>query len=739
METGDVVDSNATAQGNAIQRGVSIEIVDAVAVLRLGSADERAVVLDRDRMDSLRSIVSSIKPRADLRGLIISGANERMFCAGADVHAIENVTDPKIGAELARLGQEIFSEIEALPFPTVAAVAGACVGGGCELILACKYRLALNSGETKIGLPEIKLGILPGFGGTQRLPRLIGLPQALDIILKGRVVSAKRARAVGLVDELVECPGSPEVDPLHALERRALEVALGNFAPQRKRPRFWDRMLTNTKFGRNLVRNRVEPKIRAETKGHYPAPLRALDVAIKGLEVGFTRGLEIEAQALGELISTSACKALVHLYFLTEVAGKLGRAAKGDVEEATVGVLGAGVMGAGIAGSFVQSGHETVIVDQQKDALERARVRLDVNLKARRSLTDQQREELLGKLILSSENVAFSTRRLVIEAVVEDVEVKQKVLSDLAQLVKPECILATNTSSLRVAEIAKAVAHPERVVGLHFFNPVEKMPLVEIVRTKLSSEKALVESAAFVSSLGKYPVVVEDSPGFLVNRILVPYVIEAVSLLDDGISFEDIDRALEEFGMPMGPFRMLDEVGLDIAAKVQQVMSEAYGDRMQGPSHAEKLVAAGLLGKKRGGGFYRYESEKPLPNSAVAEILGLRVAEPVGEKQRTEIVERIVFSLVNEAIRVHDEGVAGDPGPEAAGQIDLASVMGMGFAPFRGGVLHYGESIGAKRLEKTLWRLQASVGLRLTPAEGLQQRAKRNGSLYEAVPKLDKR
>lgn len=691
-----------------------------VALIRLGSAHERVVTFTMERMRSLAEALAQVKVQRP-KGLIITGSSADMFTAGADISLIRDVSDASVGAKLAREGQEVFALIEALPCPSVAAISGACVGGGCELALACTQRIMSDQKSSVIGLPEVKLGIIPGFGGTQRLPRLIGLPAALDIILAGKTLRPQQALRAGLVREIVPA------DKLLVRAERLL-ITEEDLAPRKLK--LSDRFLTFTGIGRGIVRKKASENVRRETKGFYPAPPAALEAALYGLTEGIERGFEFEAKELGRMIVTPESKALVNLFFLTEGAKAIGKSGRKAVEHVQAVVIGAGVMGAGIAGTMARSDCNVVMKETNEAALQRGVDYIKQNLQRLKYLSEQERSFILNRIEpTTKDSASIGSATIAIEAIFEDLEVKKKVLGELAPQMPHDAIVATNTSSLSVSAIAEGIEHPERVIGMHFFNPVEKMPLVEIVRGKKTGNKAIAIVAALASKLGKHPIVVADVPGFLVNRILTPYLNEAAFLLTEGYSVEDIDRAATNFGMPMGPLRLLDEVGLDVAVHVQEIMAQGYGDRMRGPNLAKAMSDQKRFGKKSGGGFYDYQDNRESVYPGVREIL--RIDKPQQKpSDLAPLTERLILHLVNEGVKCLDEGVAGSPGPDAANQIDLGTVMGTGFPPFRGGLIRYAQSVGAKKLLESLERLEKTHGKRFTPAEGIKARAASGKSFY---------
>jgi len=693
-----------------------------IYLLRLGSAEERVVTLTFARMESFRAALEELKNNK-AKALIITGSHTEMFAAGADINLIKKISDPEEGQKLATIGQQIFNDLEALPFPTIAAISGPCVGGACELALACTHRIMSDSKSSAIGLPEIRLGILPGFGGTQRLPRLLGLKKSLDIILGGKILKPKEAFACGLVNKV--CPADK-------LLETAQECALGSLKLKSRKLSLLDRLLMNSSFGRKLVRKKTVEFINRKSKGFYPAPPAALDCVMFGLEKGMEEGLKNEARELGRLIVTPECKSLVNLFFLTEASKGIGKSARKSTDHVHAVVIGAGAMGAGIAGVLAKNECSVILKDSTEEGLARGMKHIKKYFSKIRSLDEAEKSFMLNRIEATSRDSSNTgNANFVIEAIFEDLDLKKRVLKEISNQVPEDAIIASNTSSLSISEIAKTIDHPERVIGMHFFNPVEKMPLVEIVRGKETGDKSIATVAALANKLNKFPIVVNDVPGFLINRILTPYLNEAAFLLQDGCTLEDIDKAALDFGMPMGPLRLLDEIGLDVAGHVSDVMINGYGERMKGPGFTRKLVAAGRLGKKSGGGFYDFDDGTESPHADITELLEIEVDRekvPPGD----DIVNRLIMSLLNEAVKCLDEGVAGQPGKDAANQIDLGTVMGMGFPPFKGGLLHYAETQGVKDIFKKLDELQKKYGNRFKPAEGITLRAVDDKSFYQA-------
>lgn len=653
----------------SMKRRLHLDLVDGAAVITFDRPDKSVNVIDSRFLDELELTLRAIR-RYEVTGVVFLSAKPSVFLAGADLEALGKVRGESIG-KLVERGQSVFSKINSLGVPTIAAIHGACLGGGLELGLACERRLASDDPATKLGLPETQLGLLPAWGGSTRLPRLIGLPKALGLILSGRQVPSKHALKLGLVDEVV---------PKERLKERALAL-LDKAAPRRKRF-----MLTNHPVSAMAIRGLTRRRLLKKTRGNYPAQLAALELASRSPwssngnpERSFAR----EREAFLRLAETDAAKNLLRLFFLQEKAKhdrydrSIDPGAVPPVKRTAV--IGAGVMGAEIAQTFVSRGFPVILTDLEPErvaaGMKSARKLFGEAVK-RRIFTAHEAGRMLDLLAPTSDRVPLRRCDLVVEAAVEDLEVKKRIFADLGSRTSPDTILATNTSALSVTELATAegITHPERVIGLHFFNPVSRMKLVEIVTTRFTSPEVVERALAFVRAIGKTPVVVKDSPGFLVNRVLMPYLIEAGRMAESGIPVATIDDAMLDFGMPMGPLRLLDEIGLDVAGHVAGTMESAFGDRFTPPLLLADLVRAGHLGRKSGRGFYRHERGKAIP--------GTFVAPTRDNPDKTSIATRLNDLMVEESKRCLAENLVRD-----ADTIDLALILGTGYAPFRGGPL----------------------------------------------------
>ncbi len=688
--------------------------VSGIAVLRLGPSSEQVITLTERRLDSLKEVILRLQKNEDLQGLVVTGPGPGMFAAGADINLIQSIQDAEEGERAASKGRSIFGLFQELKVPVVGAIEGPCLGGGLEMALCFDLRVASDLGGTSIGLPEVKLGIVPGFGGTQRMARLLGLPKALDLILQGKALTAAKAKRVGLVDRVV---------PSARLMQAAQQEVERLIRKQRKQPkrklRGMDYWLSNFAPLRNFVAGKVRKKLEHGQARFYAAPKAALELCVEAFSLSQADGFAKEAKVLGQLIVSPTCKALVHLYFLTERAKRLGKSPDAQ-PVAQAQVIGAGAMGAGIAGLMANRGVHTRLCDLDENSLARAKQRMQGGLNKRLRRRSIKRHEAVAaqdRLAVSADWSNLARRDFFLEAVVEDLSLKQKLFKQAVDKGLPDtAILATNTSSLPVDEMAEGLPNPERVVGMHFFNPPEKMPLVEVIRGKRSSDAAIATTCKLAVRLGKFPVVVKDHPGFLVNRCLAPYLNEAARMMLEGSEPEFIDKVILDFGLPMGPARLMDEVGFDVASKVSEVMSAAFPERMQPSSLFAAMVQAGHLGKKSGGGLYDAHGKKPGPGTKV--LQGLRGKYMENPLSRSEVLERLIYPMVDEAYRCLHEGLV-----DAEEDLDLGMVMGMGFPPFTGGITMYARQEGLKHILAKLEEMSQKLDSRFNPGPGLRQAA----------------
>ncbi len=704
-----------------------------VAFLKFDTPNQKINILSTEVMTELNNWLDELPTYTGIKALVIHSGKEDNFIAGANIEEIKDITDPEEGAEKARQGQAIFQKLHDLPFPVIAVIQGACVGGGLELALACHFRLARIHPKTRIGLPEVKLGILPGFGGTQRLPRLIGIQRALKLILTGNLVDARYAGRLGIVDKVL-----PTDYPFSFMGAAAEEFALSvqqsfyRAAYERKRnaKRLHAIFLESNPFGRRILFEQARKGVLRQTRGHYPAPLKALEAVEKGYGRPLQEGLEIEARLLGELVVTDVCKNLISVYYLNEALKKdpgVDKAKVAPREVKHVGLLGAGVMGGGIAQLCAYHDLPVRMKDINLEAVDLGMKRAEeVFLKAvqRKKLNRRDMKRKLSLISGTTDYSGFQPCDFVIEAVVENMEVKKQVFKEVEQKVSEDAILASNTSSLSITEIATAVKKPERVIGFHFFNPVHRMPLIEVIRGEKTSDQATVTSVAFAKKLGKVPIVVKNSPGFLVNRILGPYMNEAVVILEEGAKIDEIDRAMLDFGMPMGPLNLFDEVGLDVAQKVAHIMQEAFPDRGEPSKVIERMVADGRLGKKSRRGFYLYEEKGKRVDAAVYTLLADLIRSD-GVPSKEVIQDRLVMIMLKEAILCLEEGIVRRPR-----DVDAGMIFGTGFPPFRGGLLRYADQLGASVCLEKMTQLSDQYGPRFSPPERLRKMADTREPFY---------
>jgi 3-hydroxyacyl-CoA dehydrogenase/enoyl-CoA hydratase/3-hydroxybutyryl-CoA epimerase len=650
-------------------------------------------VLDAPLLADLEDAIAAIEA-APPRGLLFMGRRPDQFLAGADVRAIERARDPKVVEDAVRSVHALFARIDRLPCTVVAAVGGPVPGGAFELCLSCDAIVLANDDKTRIGLPETKLGLLPAWGGTHRLTQRIGVTAAADAILGGKLFDGKRALRLGLVDRLT----APEY-----LARIGADLAMGR-ERIRRRERGWrafaiDRNPLVHAFVGRAARRQLDER----TGGHYPAPYVALDAVLAASGMPRAKWADVEAKAAGKLVASDACRHLVGLFLGTEEQKKLATPAEpaGALPRfAKVGVVGAGVMGAGIASALAMAGIDVRLVDVARAALDRAQQEHRALVaKERRRLSNAKANAVLDRLSVGQGLDGLGQCDLVIEAVAERLDVKRSVFGELERRA-PNAVLATNTSSLSVTKIAEGLARPERFAGLHFFNPVARMPLVEVVRGSRTSDAVFHALSALAVALGKTPVSVADVPGFLVNRLLGPYLDEAVLRFVNGANVVELDAAARRFGMPMGPFELLDEVGLDIASHAAKSLHEGYGTRMQPVDVLTRLVNPKRLGKKSGLGFYEHPARgKKRPAQDLGSFQGPRTSTLTA----AQAFDACLFAFVTEALRCLEEGVVA-----SARELDLAVVLGTGFAPFRGGPLHHVDALGASRVLRRLEELRAA-------------------------------
>ncbi len=689
---------------------------DGILILTFDLPGEKVNTLGRAMMEEFRALLTGLQDRTDVRAVVLRSGKPDNFIVGADIKAFTAIRSALEGEALSRDGQALLTQLAGLNIPVVAAIHGPCLGGGLETALACTWRTATDDPKTVLGTPEVMLGLIPGAGGTQRLPRLIGLRAGLDLILTGRTLKAKRALAAGLVDEVVPAPVL-----LEAARRAAGALADGTLRPARPGIPWLESLL------RPLIFKKAQASVRAKSGGHYPAPVAALEVVERGLGKSLEDGLELEAAQFGELSVSPVSRALVSVFFATQDikkdAGYPEDTAAADVRK--LGVIGAGLMGAGIAGQAMEQGVLVRLRDTSLGAVGRGfrhvRDLLDERVR-KKSLTRIERDQRMNLLSGSLDFSGLRPAELVIEAVFEDLDLKREVLSEVEAMTRDECVFASNTSSLPIRDIARDARRKSRVLGMHFFSPVHKMPLLEVVVTKETDAWSTATAVRFGRRLGKHVIVVRDGPGFYTTRTLSPYMSEAARLLEEGARIEDVDRAMTSFGFPVGPFTLLDEVGIDVGAKVAAVLHQAFGERMAPPTSMAKVVEDGRHGKKNKRGFYVHDGRGKKVDGTVYAVL------PTAERRAFEprdIQERLVFAFLNEAALCLEEGILRSPRDG-----DVGAIFGLGFPPFLGGPFRYLDHLGARFASSVLERLRARHGERFAPAGILLENARRSQAFH---------
>ncbi|MAX67821.1 MAG: 3-hydroxyacyl-CoA dehydrogenase NAD-binding domain-containing protein [Bacteriovoracaceae bacterium] len=675
---------------------ISIEQKEGIYYLGFGEHETKSLtVISEETLLEMDEALSEIKGDKNAKGLVLFSHKPGCFLAGMDVSVIQSLTSEIEASQGCEKGQEVFNKLEDLKIPTMALVDGVCLGGGLEMALSCDKIICSDNKKTALGLPEVMLGVLPGFGGTYRLPRKIGLTTSLDLLLTGKQVKAKKAKRMGLVEAVM---------PAERLLEKAAEYLFKKESHNKTFQETLTEKASENFLARGVIFRKARQTVLEKTKGFYPAPLKILE----HLEASFGKRrssyLSNEARMFGELSQTSQSKALQHVFFLHDNAKKLEQ--KDKISSVRQGaVLGGGTMGGGIAWLMANSNQSPILKDINLEGLElglkQSSSVFEKALKRRKITKDEfERKQRSIKPSLSFDG--FQRSHLVIEAVVENMDIKKKVFSEVENYVSDDCLLTTNTSSLSINEMAKALKNSSRFAGLHFFNPVNKMPLVEIIRHEGVSEETINRLYKWVLDVKKTPIVVNDCPGFLVNRILAPFLNESAYLLEQGVSIESIDKAVLNFGMPMGACRLMDEVGIDVCSHVGEIMEAGLGPRAKANQLSHKAVEAGLLGKKNGKGFYLYD-DSGKQQDINPDILKL-LPDQKTEMDETTIQMRLILPMINEAANILDEKIV-----DSADTVDLGLIFGIGFPPFRGGLLKYADSEGLERIKGAIEKFASEV------------------------------
>ncbi|TCN81046.1 fatty acid oxidation complex subunit alpha FadJ [Shewanella fodinae] len=687
---------------------------DGIAVMTMDVPGETINTLRAEFVPEMTELLAQIRADQRIKGLVVISGKKDSFVAGADIAMLDACDTRDKASELSAAGHQVFGELEKLEIPVVAAIHGACLGGGLELALACHKRVCTDDGKTMLGLPEVQLGLLPGSGGTQRLPRLIGIAKALDMMLTGKQIRPKQALKMGLVDDVV---------PQTILLQAAIELAQkGKKRPKRKAT-LMELALERTHFGRNILFDQALKQVERKTQGNYPAPPKIIDCVRIGADEGMAAGLATESRYFGELVMTAESAALRSIFFATtEMKKETGADGAESRPLKKAVVLGGGLMGGGIASVTISKAKLPVRVKDISEkglsnALSYAYKLLDKGVK-RRHMSAAQRDKQMALMSTTTEYIGVHDADIVVEAVFEDLKLKHQMVQDIERECTAHTVFASNTSSLPIGQIAAVASRPENVIGLHYFSPVEKMPLVEVIAHEKTSSETIATTVAFARKQGKTPIVVKDGAGFYVNRILALYMNEAAQLLLEGQSVEHLDQALVKFGFPVGPITLLDEVGIDVGAKIAPILEQELGERFRAPAAFEKLLQDERKGRKNGKGFYLYgkkKSKKKQVDSSVYKVLGIT---PGVASENAQLAQRCVVQMLNEAVRCLDEGIIRN-----ARDGDIGAIFGIGFPPFLGGPFHYIDTLGAAKLVAILEGYQQQFGQRFAPCERLKTMA----------------
>jgi 3-hydroxyacyl-CoA dehydrogenase / enoyl-CoA hydratase / 3-hydroxybutyryl-CoA epimerase / enoyl-CoA isomerase len=702
-----------------------LEISDGnIALLTLDQPGSRANTLGQAVLRELAVRVKELAARTELTGLILCSGKPGMFIAGADLKELAGARpDADTARAMVRGGLDLVAAVEALPFPTVAAIDGACMGGGTELSLGFDYRIAGSNPKMEIGLPETKIGLIPGWGGTQRLTRLIGPSLAAEMICAGDAAKGPRARQLGIVFDVVPSE--------HLLEeaRRLLQWAKqsDDYLEIRRKKKL---PVGLTEEQMTFTFAVLRAQVSAKTGGHYPAPLAALDAIAKGCNLPLEDGLKAETEAFLPLVGSPISRNLIAVFFMTQRLQKDPGTADASVKPrdvGQVGVVGAGIMGAGIAGAHVRRGVPALLIDAVPAALEKGVAAVAKSLQGRVEIGRMTIPEATAALTRLSSSLtvhALSDRDVVIEAIVENEAAKVKLYGEIEKLLPPGATLASNTSTISITRMAKSVKAPERFAGMHFFNPVDRMQLVEVIRGEKTSDATVVTLVALAKRIGKTPIVVRDCPGFLVNRILFPYLNESLVMLEEGASPRGLDKAATAFGMPMGPVTLNDLVGLDTSLYAGRVINTAFADRAANTRILDDLVAAGRLGQKTGAGFYAYAK----PGRGADDPALTALLEKQGKTRREigmeEMTDRLFLPMLTEASRALSEGIVREPG-----DVDMGLILGIGFPPFRGGILRWADTVGLPNILAKLKKYE-HLGARYEPTEQMRKLAAEGKGFY---------
>lgn len=697
---------------------VNVHFEDNIAIVILDQPGEKVNKLNEDLIDEFEKHFRDFSENDELRGIVLASGKKDNFIAGADVEMLKNKQAPEGIEQLSRTGNDLLLRIENFNKPVVAAIHGACVGGGQEVVMACHYRVASNDSKTVMGQPEVKLGLLPGGGGTQRFPRLAGLQNALTYMLTGKNIYPRQAYKMGLVDELVHKDAV-----LTAAKKAVKKINSGNFKRKDKRG-LAAKLLEGNPVGRKIIFSQARKRALSNTKGNYPAPLKIIDCVEEGYKNGMKTGLEKESIEFGNLAATRESKNLVNLFFAMQGAKKNPQSDLAD-DIKKIGILGAGLMGSGIAEVSVENDLRVLLKDRTIEEAAEGEKSIWKGLQKnvdKRIISDFERDRTASRVTPTDSYEGFKNVDLVIEAVFEDLDLKKEMVRQVEEVAPDYCIFASNTSSLPISRIAEASEHPEQVVGMHYFSPVPKMPLLEIITTEKTADWVTATAREIGITQGKHVIVVHDGPGFYTTRILAPYMNEALQLLDEGADIKSIDSAMKQFGFPVGPAALFDEVGIDVAAHITDVLGEMFSQRGVTPVNKPKeLLDAGYKGRKNNKGFYTYEQsgskkKKKEPNEEIYTFFGGPERTSV---DREAIQQRMALVMISEAARCLEEEILHNPTDG-----DLGAILGLGFPPFLGGPFRYVDQVGAREIVSRMETFQKDFGKRFEPASILKEYAK---------------
>lgn len=700
---------------------LSISNIKNVAVITLDAPSSSVNTLNEELMEEFAGLLDHIESSEDIHGAVLVSGKDHNFIAGADIEMFKARETAKEIEQLSKDGHTILNRIEAFPKPIVVGIHGSCMGGGVELSLACHYRIASNHSKTVLSLPEVKLGLLPGTGGTQRFPRLVGIQKSLSYMLTGKNIFARSAYKIGLVDELVH------KDILVDVGIKAVEnIRAGKFTRKPKLS-FTEKVLEGNPIGRSIIFSQARKKTLAQTRGNYPAPLKIIEAVEYGFKHGVEKGLQNESKLFGELGATTESRALVELFFA--MTGAKNNPQKESVRPVkNIGVLGAGLMGSGIADVSINKGDFQVILkDRDLEAAAKGEQTIydDLQKKVKkRIITTSDRDQTMSRMVSTDSYEGFHKTDLVIEAVFEDLNLKHTIIKEVEAHTHPDTIFASNTSSLPISDIAKGAQNPELVIGMHYFSPVQKMPLLEIIKTEHTADWVTATAYDVGVKQGKTVIVVNDGPGFYTTRILAPYMNEALLLLEEGASIPFLDKIMKDFGYPVGPMALLDEVGIDVGAHVGETMSPMFNARgAKSSTKAAELKEAGYLGRKNKKGLYLYEEgKKKQVNTEIYSFFG--------GSNRTEpdthtAQMRMALCMVNEASYCLQENIL-----LSAKDGDLGAILGLGFPPFTGGPFRYLDTFGIQKAVELLTQYQEEFGPRFKPSDLLLEYARSNKTFY---------